>query len=93
MTEQRISDQYWGYKSHKLGSRARVDPYTRLAAGVVSQAAQEAQEGDLSAAEWLAGDECDLFCEVVGLDYAAIQRKAERWMREPAGALVVRISV
>lgn len=83
----------WGSKSHKLASLARVDPFARLAAGVVHQAAQEAREGDLGAAEWLAGDLCDLFCDVIGLDYIAIQKKATSWMREPAGSLIVRISV
>lgn len=79
--------------AYKPGSLAAVDPYLALAAGVVANASKEAREGDLGAAEWLLSDFCDLFCDVVGLDFERIQRTATGWMDDPAGVLIVRLSL
>ena len=93
MRKQNKSDRYWGSKSHKMGSRAKLDPYIQLGAGVLLQASREAKEGDQAACEWLIGDFAGTFCDWVGVDHAAIQRKAAHWMEEPAGILTIRLSL
>jgi hypothetical protein len=88
------SGAHWGFKTqNKDASLAAREPFAALAAGVLVQASKEAMEGDLGAARWLAGDFAGMFCEVVGVDHAAIQRKATTWMEAPAGRLIVRLSV
>lgn len=89
----RKGDQYWGAKSHVRGSGARIDPYKALAAGVMVQAAREAQGGDLGACEWLTSEFASVFCDAVEFDHTRIQKTARRWMTAPAGKLIVRIAI
>jgi hypothetical protein len=63
----------------------------RLAAAVMVRAAEEAEQGDLGAAQWFATDEARFYCEGLGMDHKAIMRKVRAWLSRPGGRLVVRV--
>jgi hypothetical protein len=68
------------------------DPYRKLAAAILKQAAKDAAAGDLGAAEWLqdgglAGD----ILETMNFDRRPIIEQARHWAENPAGAIVIRV--
>ena len=65
-------------------SPATRDPYRRLAAGILAQAAKEAKAGDIDAAQWLQTGLAELFCDGVGLSFPHVKRWAgERLQSSP----------
>jgi shikimate kinase len=60
-------------------SEVMVDPYLRLAAAVVTQAAQNAMQGDSHAAAWLTSEIGLLFCAAIGLDVRRVRILATNW--------------
>lgn len=45
-----------------------TDPILALAAGIVAQAAKDAQKGDPTARDWLLSDQAAHICECLGID-------------------------
>ena len=57
-------------------SPASLDPYKRLAAGILAQAAKEAKAGELAAAYWLLSEQAEFLAGAVGLSWPHVQRWA-----------------
>lgn len=70
------------------------DAWRRLAAAVVSHAAEDALEGDTDAAAWLASETAEMFCSALELDWRRIRIYAENWQysKPPAAGVEWRIS-
>jgi len=60
------------------GSR---DPYRRLAAGVLAQAAKDAKAGDTDAALWLLSEQAEFLAGAVGLSWVHVKRWAADLLR------------
>jgi hypothetical protein len=76
------------FQPDPIASLATLDPWIRLAAGIVLQAGLEAREGDPDARSWLRSDDCALICEGLGLDHRAITARLKQWAgRKPTGRL------
>lgn len=70
-------------------SPAQVDPYLRLAAACINQAAHEAQR-DQGAAEWLATSPiAALMLEALGMSPEVVSPIAETWAETPGGVISV----
>ena len=60
-------------------SHAKLDPWARLACGVLAQAGIDARGGDNDAKFWLAGDDAAIFAEVAGIDRRLLWAAVDRW--------------
>lgn len=61
-------------------SPGHLNGYTRLAAGILAQAARDAKRGDIDAAIWLQSEQAEFLAGAVGLSFAHVQR----WARDRA---------
>jgi hypothetical protein len=77
----------------KEASPVDLDPYAKLGAAVLKRACQEAQEGDIGAAEFMLGDLAAWFFELLELDHKEVERVVSDWMEKIAGRIVIRIFV
>jgi hypothetical protein len=57
-------------------SAANRDPYSRLAAAILGQAAKEARAGDQDAAIWLLSEQAEFLAGAVGLSWTHVQKWA-----------------
>jgi hypothetical protein len=65
---------------------------------ILVRALEEARAGDREALCWLAGEDCQVFCEVLGVDRRVIHDLVDLWADRPAlvktkGKIVIRIGV
>ena len=61
-------------------SPGHLNGYTRLAAGILAQAAKDAQAGHGDAATWLLSEQAEFLAGAVGLSYTHVQRWARRFV-------------
>lgn len=57
-------------------SPANSDPYRRLAAGILAQAAKEARAGDPDAVIWLLSEQAEFLADGIGLSFVHVKRWA-----------------
>ena len=69
------------YRTKDRPSPGIRDPYRRLAAGILAQAAKEAKAGDIDAAQWLQTGQAEFFCEGVGLSFPHVKKWVENQNR------------
>jgi hypothetical protein len=62
-------------------SAGRSDPYRRLAAGILVQAAKDAKAGDTGAALWLLSEQAEFLAGAVGLSWVHVKRWAADLLR------------
>jgi hypothetical protein len=56
-------------------------PYSRLAAGILAQAAKDAKAGDTGAALWLLSEQAEFLAGAVGLSWVHVKRWAADLLR------------
>ncbi|MBT4946228.1 MAG: hypothetical protein HON27_08670 [Candidatus Marinimicrobia bacterium] len=66
------------YRITDRRSPATKDPYKRLAAAILAQAAKEARAGDQDAASWLLSEQAEILAGGVGLSFVHVRR----WARD-----------
>jgi hypothetical protein len=69
-----------------------VDPWLRLAAGVLARAAEQAsEEGDAAACDWLQSLAAETYCDALGVDVEAVRRQARDMLARAKGRIVIRL--
>ena len=76
--------------NHDSRSPLINDPWRRLAAAILGQAARDGKRGDLGACEWLQGEGAD-YADIIGYNPEAVVTMAKTWSQHPAGSIIVRL--
>jgi len=76
--------------NHDSRSPLINDPWRRLAAAILGQAARDGKRGDSGACEWLLADGVE-FAHLVGIDPETVVTMAKTWSQHPAGSIIVRL--
>jgi hypothetical protein len=78
----------YDYYTHPPASPVMLDPWRRLAAAILVEAAHDARSGQVEALDWLAAGEGDEYADAINLDPGFVSRWAfERLATCQAGRL------